>query len=202
MKKEILTRIKELGGNIDHADGGSIEDDLKSIKFNTVLYPKTENTPWSSKHDSEPIYGIGDFIDQHINLFQSDATEFYNKILNKYYQYTEESFGQVFFKHDIFTPFKKGSDDYDEWKGEWNQGDIRKVVVGGELVFMIIGTSYGYPDTHFICLTDPDSKNPMVYATDTDTYFDDITKIGTLEDYFNSFLSKHELLVVLKNTLR
>ncbi len=48
MKKEILDRIKELGGNIDNVKGGSLLNDFQNISFDTVLYPKPKNTPWES----------------------------------------------------------------------------------------------------------------------------------------------------------
>ena len=45
MKKEILEKIKQLGGNIDNVKGNSLADDLLSITFDTVLYQKPEDTP-------------------------------------------------------------------------------------------------------------------------------------------------------------
>jgi len=43
MKESILTRIEALGGDISNVKGISLAEDLQSIKFNTVLYPKPED---------------------------------------------------------------------------------------------------------------------------------------------------------------
>jgi hypothetical protein len=43
MKQEILTRLKELGGNIDAAEGGSLHEDLLAVTFDTVLYADFED---------------------------------------------------------------------------------------------------------------------------------------------------------------
>jgi hypothetical protein len=63
---------------------------------------------------------------------------------------------------------------------------------------MFIGYSYGFPDSLFICLTDPNPENPMVYGTDHEVLFEEITKEGTLEEYFNSFMTKEELIEIVK----
>ena len=66
---------------------------------------------------------------------------------------------------------------------------------------MFIGHSYGFPDNLFICLTDPYQENPIVYGTDHEVFFDEITKQGTLEDFFNSFMTKEELIEIVKMKL-
>jgi hypothetical protein len=70
MKKEILEQIKKLGGNIDNVKGNSLQEDLLSITFDTVLYPRPEDTPWASAEEQEPIYGIGDFVNENEALFK------------------------------------------------------------------------------------------------------------------------------------
>lgn len=65
MKKEILERIQALGGNIDQIKGVSWIDDLCAIRFNSVLYERPQDTPWATADDQEPIYGLGEYIDQH-----------------------------------------------------------------------------------------------------------------------------------------
>ena len=70
MKETILSRIKELGGNIDNVKGKSLQEDLLTITFNTVLYQKPTDSPWAKAEDEEPIYGIGDFIEQNKNLLE------------------------------------------------------------------------------------------------------------------------------------
>ncbi len=198
MKQDILNRIKLLGGNIDNVKGSSLEEDLKAISFNTVLYPKKKDTPCSRKEDIEPIYGFGDFIKKNQSLLESNKELFYDEMINHYYKNTEEAFGQVFFKNQVFTPFKEGTDDYEEWDGEWEEDSFREIIDGKEMDLMIIGYSYGYPDHYFICLTDPNPENPIVYGTDHEEYFDEITKVHTLEEFFNSFMTKEELIDIIK----
>ncbi len=201
MKKEILKRIEQLGGNIDHVKGVSLQQDLQSITFNSVLYPKRQDTPWAKANESEPIYSIGEFIQKNLEVFKSDRVKFYNNIIEHYFKITEEGFGQVFFRIDLFTPFKINSADYDEWNGEWEEEDFKKVIKGSEMDLMFIGHSYGFPDNLFICLSDPNQENPMVYGTDHEVYFDEISEEGTLEEYFNSFMTKEELIEIVKSKL-
>ncbi len=55
MKKGILNRIKQLGGNVANVKGVSLQEDLCAITFKTALYQKPEDTPWLSAEDTEPI---------------------------------------------------------------------------------------------------------------------------------------------------
>ena len=198
MKQEIIDRIQDLGGNISNIKGNSLQKDLESISFNTVLYPKPKDATWAKSEEQEPIHGIGEFIENNKSLIASNKTELYNKIIKHFYKITEEGFGQVFFKNELFTPFKEGTDSYKEWNGEWEEGDFKKVIVGSEMELMLIGYSYGFPDNLFICLTDPNQDNPTVYGTDHEVFFDEIKSQGTLEEFFNSFMTKEELIEIVK----
>ena len=201
MKQEIIDRIERLGGNISNVKGNSLQKDLESITFNTVLYPKPEDTPWAKSEEQEAIYGIGEFIERNIHMVESNKTELYDKIVKHFYRITEEGFGQVFFRNELFTPFKEGTDSYEEWNGEWEESDFKKVIIGSEMDLMFIGHSYGFPDNLFICLTDPNQENPVVYGTDHEVFFDEITKEGTLEEFFDSFMTKEELIEIVKAKL-
>ena len=79
MKKDILDRIQALGGDISQVSGVSLQDDLQSITFNTVLYPRPADTPWEKAEDAEPIYGLGAFVEAHMALYQADKNAFYEK---------------------------------------------------------------------------------------------------------------------------
>jgi len=201
LKQEIIDRIEKLGGNVSNLKGDSLQEVLESITFKTVLYPKPEDTPWGKAAEQEPIYGVSDFIEVNKSLIEFNKTQLYTKIINHFYKITEEGFGQVFFKNELFTPFKEGTDSYDEWNGEWEESDFRKVIVGAEMDLMFIGHSYGFPDTLFICLSDPNQENPIVYGTDHEVFFDEITIEGTLEEYFDSFMTKEELIEIVKTRL-
>jgi len=198
MKQNILKRIQKLGGSIESVKGISLKEDFQAISFSTVLYPKPTDTPWASKEEAEPICGISDYVDEHMELYHSNKTEFYNNLISHYYQNTQEGRGQTFFENRLFTPFTKGTSDYEEWKNEWEEENFQKVIVGDKMELMFIGLSYGYPDNFFICITDPNPDNPMVYSTDHEEYFDEITVEKTLEEYFNSFFTKEELIEVVE----
>ncbi|GAA3508301.1 hypothetical protein GCM10022393_19060 [Aquimarina addita] len=112
MQKEILDRIKLLGGNIDAVTGKSFSEDILSITFDTVLYKKPTDTPWAKAEDEEPIYGIGDFIEKHLATYKENSQALYDKIIDKYYRLTKEGFGQMFWVATLFTLFKEGTDDF------------------------------------------------------------------------------------------
>ena len=58
MKQEIINRIEKLGANISNIKGKSLQKDLESINFNTVLYPNPKDTPLAKSEEQEVIYGI------------------------------------------------------------------------------------------------------------------------------------------------
>lgn len=207
MKNIILNRIKELGGNIDNVKGKSLQEDLLSITFNTVLYQKPTDSPWAKAEDEEPIYGIGDFIDQNKDLLESDKQSLYDKIIEKYYCLTEEGFGQMFWKAELFTPYKKGTEDFAEWNSDFSDYDevdlkeIIKLTKNNEPDFIQLFYSYGFPDNLYITLSDPNPENPTLFGTDHEVFFSEVTNEGNLEDLMNSFMTKDELLEIVKNKL-
>ena len=103
MKQEIINRIKQLGGNIANVKGMSLQDDLCAITFNTALYQKPEDTPWLSAEDTEPIMGLGNWVDENMELFNSDKEAFYKKMVDTYYTLNEEPRGQFFW---VAKPFQ------------------------------------------------------------------------------------------------
>jgi hypothetical protein len=207
MKETILNRIKELGGNIDNVKGKSIQEDLLSITFNTVLYQKPTDSPWAKAEDEEPIYGIGDFIDQNKGLLESNKQSLYDKIIEKYYCLTEEGFGQMFWKAELFTPYKKGTEDFDEWNSDFKDYDdvdlkeIIKLTNNNEPEFIQLFYSYRFPDNFYITLSDPNPENPTLFGTDHEVFFREVTNEGNLEDLINTFMTKDELIKIVKNRL-
>ena len=85
MKQSILNRIQALGGDISKVKGTSLQEDLLSITFNTVLYEKPEDTPWAKADEEEPICGLGEWVDTHIELYKSDKKAFYDKMIAEFY---------------------------------------------------------------------------------------------------------------------
>src|SRR4051812_7162428 len=188
MKKEILEQIKKLGGNIDNVKGNSLQEDLQSITFDTVLYQRPTDAPWATAEEEEPIYGIGDFINQNESLFKEDREALYNKIIQKYFRLTTEGFGQVFWEASLFTPFKEGTPDFAEWNGDFTDDEtdlteIIKVTNDTSPDFILLFTSYGFPDSYYIALSDPNPENPTLFGTDHEVFFREVTNEGNLEDF-------------------
>ena len=205
MKQSIFNRIKELGGNIENVKGSSLLDDIRSITFNTVLYQKPTDTPWAKSRDEEPIYGIGEFIENNKDLIINKNQELYDKIIERYYTLTEEGFGQMFWKAELFTPFKEGTDDYNEWNSDFidsDEVDLKEIIEftnNSKPDFIQLFYSYGFPDNLYVCLSDPNPENPTLFGTDHEVYFQEITNEGTLEEFLNQFYTKKEFIGLVKN---
>lgn len=202
MKKEISERIKQLGGNIDGVKGNSLSEDILSITFDTVLYPRPEDTPWETAENTEPIYGIGEFINENKELFNTDKQALYNKIIDKYFRLTNEGYGQIFWQPKLFTPFKEGTEDFEEWNSEFTDEDIDlneiiKITHDKKPDFIELFYSYGFPDHYYICLSDPNPENPTLFGTDHEEYFREVTNEENLEDFLNMFLTKEELIEIV-----
>lgn len=207
MKAEILEKIRQLGGNIENVRGKSLAEDILSITFDTVLYQRPEDTPWQIAENAEPIYGIGEFINENGELFKKDKQKLYDKIIDKYFRLTEEAYGQVLWQPRLFTPFKEGTEDFEEWnvdftdEEETDLTEIVKVTNDKTPDFIEIFYSYGFPDNYYICLTDPNPENPTLFGTDHEEYFRKVTNEGNLEDFLNTFMTKHELLEIVKKRI-
>ncbi len=204
MKSTILTRIINLGGNIDKLTGESLKFDLESLVLKTPLYLKPVDTPWSKAEDTEPIEGLAEFAAQHENLLTQDRNLFYDKLLGRYYGegHENEPNAQSYFVANNFTPFTYGTADFEEWNGIIDEDFVRGFVKGDRLDFMLISWSYSYPDTYFICLSDPNPDNPTVYGTDHEEYFSDIEPYGTLEEFLFSFYTKKELIEAFEHAVK
>ena len=207
MKPEILARIQQLGGNIDQVKGQSLSDDLQAITFNSVLYPRPLDTPWSTADEEEPIYGLNKFVDEHLALFTIDRAALYRKITDHFYQNTDEPRGQMFFRNNLFTPFREGTDDWTEWNSDFTDpeivdlSEIYKITDNKEPEFICLAYSYGFPDTFYLCLSDPNPENPIVFGTDHEVFFREISNNGTLEAFFQQFMTKEELLEIVRKRL-
>lgn len=208
MKKEILDRISQLGGDISQVKGQMILDDLLSITFNTVLYKRPVDTLWAKAEEEEPIFGLGEFIEQHQELVETNREALYQKIITHFYQNTEEAYGQTFWQPVLFTPFKEGTADYDNWyEGYFDDetlvdlSEVEKVTGTRTGDFLQLFYSYGFPDQLYISLDDPEKENPTVFGTDHEVFFGEITNEGALEAYFNQFMTRDELIEIVAKAL-
>lgn len=190
MKQEILDRIQSLGGNIDHIKGISLREDLQLIEFKHPLYPLTY---------TDEYYGTDKFYEENKLLYADNKELFYEQLAAHFFSDHEIPYGQSFFRNFLFTPFKKDTSDYGELEGLVEEEEVRAIVEGQELEFICICYAYGFPDHYFVCLTDPNPDNPAVYSTDHEVYFQEIDNEGTLEEFFQRFLTKEEFLVAVRN---
>lgn len=166
MKKEIIDRINELGGTYSFT-GRSLQSDIESISFNKS------------------------FIQKEFEDFLSNDT--YDKIRETgFISEAELDCPRITFQKKLFTPFKTGTNDCDEWSSCLDKDKIRTVIKSEKLEFLFIGETGGFPNFYFICLSDQNTENPTVYSTDHEVFFDEVEVVGTLEDYFNLFVSDIE----------
>jgi len=207
MKQTILNRIQALGGDISKVKGTSLSDDLLAITFNTVLYPKPQDTPWAKADEKEPIYGLGEWVDANIKLYQTDKKAFYDQMIAEFYQLTEKPYGQHFWTARLFTPFKEGTEDYEEWYDDFSDDefiDLTEIVeVTGDETPDLIQLFYtsGYPDHIYIALSDPNPENPTLFGTDHEVFFGEIDNMGSLEDYLNTLMTPEELINIVEKAL-
>ncbi|MEC4113551.1 hypothetical protein VSO92_05445 [Myroides pelagicus] len=207
MKQEILNAIHNLGGDISRVSGNSLLEDIQSISFKTVLYPRPEDTPWGVAGEEEPIYGIDDYIEANRTLLNTDKAAFYQKLIAYYYELTEEGRGQMFWSGQLFTPYLEGSADYQEWNADFRDAvsvdlsEIEKVVGVKQPTMVQLFYSYGFPDHYYICLEDPNPDNPTVFGTDHEEFFMEISNEGSLEEFMQQFISPEELISIVDKTL-
>ena len=206
MKQEIINRIKQLGGDIANVKGVSLQDDLCAITFNTALYQKPEDTPWLSAEDTEPIMGLGNWVDENMELFNSDKEAFYKKMVDTYYTLNEEPRGQFFWVAKPFTPFQKGTKDFEDWN-DWfsdDDTDLDEIIQHSNCTtpdFVGLLCTESYPNYHYICLSDLNPDNPIVWSTDHEVFFTEVTNEGTLEDFLNKFMTKVEFVDIVKRKM-
>ena len=197
MKQEIQDRIIALGGAIN--PGANLQQSLEGITFQHPLYPKEL---WGDE-----LYGIDEFHEKHIALYQKDKDAFYQKLLQHFFSDHELPYGQMFHRKRLFTPLTEGTEDFEEWGVDFKDAEmtdlseIKKVVGDGKLEFMEIAYSYGFPDGYYICLSDPQPENPTVFGTDHEVFFHEITHEGNLATFFQQFYTKEEFLNVIRNYL-
>lgn len=207
MRSEVIDRLKQLGGKIDHIVGKSLEEDILSIRFEAMLYEKPEDMPWAEAEDIEPIYGLGDYIEQNSDLIEADRESFYHTMVKYFFYETEAAHGQMFWTANLFTPFKEGTADYEEWYEDFldidiiDLSEVEKVTGVEEQDFVQLLFSYGFPDHYYISLSDPNQSNPTVFGTDHEGYFHEITNEGPLDQFLQRFMTPEDLIQIVAKAL-
>lgn len=196
MKEEILNEIKRLGGNTEHVKGLSLKEDLAAITFNHPLY---------GDDYADELYGADKFYEENKQLYQDSKPDFYKKLIDHFFSDHEIPYGQAFFRNQLFTPFREGTFDFEEWndmfidKEEVDLTEIYKVSKDPKPDFMLITYDYGFPDHYYICLSDENQENPTVFGTDHEVFFSEISNRGPLVDFFKQFLSKDDFLRIVEH---
>jgi hypothetical protein len=208
MNPTILVQIQQLGGHTEQVRGQSLTDDLQAITFATVLYPRPKDTPWATAAATEPIAGLTEVMEAKRPLLATDPAAFYQHIADHFYCLTEAPHGQFLFRPSLFTPFRPGTPDYAEWNDYFTDPEavdlspIRALTSDPTPDFMYLAHRYGFPDTYFVCLSDPDPANPTVFSTDHEEFFTAITNVGPLENFLTRFMPKEELLARVRQRLK
>ncbi len=172
MNKTIIDRIAKLGGK-SAFEGGDLLHNMESI-----ILPKS--------------YLMQEFSDYLENdLLERIKAE---GILTE----TEIPYPRIQYQTVKFTPFTKGTANYDEYSGFIHKEYVSSVIPCSELEFLIIGESNSYPNYYFICLGDKDISNPKVYTTDHEVFFREIEELGRFSDFLCLFVSEDEYKTEMK----
>lgn len=191
MNEQIIRKINLLGGNTDAVSTDkNFAENWQSIRFDHHLYDKD----WD-------VYGIDQFYESNKELYEDHQEKFYENLLEHYFSDHELPYGQYFVRDWMFTPFTENTDDYEELDGLVEENEIREVVQGSEMEFICLFYFYGYPDHFFVCTSDPDQSNPIVYSTDHEVYFQEIENEGSLEDFLDQFMTKEDFQEAVKEYL-
>lgn len=92
-------------------------------------------------------------------------------MIQEYYQLTEEGRGQSFWQPTLFTPYKEGTADFNEWNDDFldDEIDLKAIIQltdNPEPDFLQLFYRYGFPDHLYICASDPCPENPTLFGTD------------------------------------
>lgn len=204
---EILDRIRALGGDTSEVTGSSLAEDLMAISFETVLYPAPVDTPWATATETEPIRGLGEFLKAHAERLKADPEAVYAEMVAHFYRLTEDAHGQDFWEPRVFTPFREGTDDHDEWGDDFADDELTDLTPVVEATgderpdFVQLGRSHGFPDHLYVCLSDRNPGNPTVWGTDHEEFFDEITDQGSLLEWLQAHLTPDELVATVRKAI-
>jgi hypothetical protein len=199
LKQTILRKIQSLGGTTDKVNGLSLLKDLQAVNLKQPLYPKETY--------AEELYGVDEFFVKHQKLYLKDKVAFYDRLLKTFFAKNQPPRGHMVYMSKPFTPLKKGSADYEEWHPDFEDPDevdlseIKKLTGDERPDFVQIASSFGFPDSFYVCLSDPKPNNPTVFSTDHEVFFSEVTNEGTLEQFFRRFLTREEFLKLVKKHL-
>lgn len=205
MKLELLKRIEQLGGNTQHiSQTQCLKEQLQSIDFQYVVYQKPALTSWLDLEEQEPLIGLNEFISSQEKRLNTDCYGLYEDIIDYYYSPEGKNLGQMTWLGRLFTPFTPNTSDYEQWSSHFHTHGILPENLLNRVddsipEFIQIFHGNGYPDHYYICLSDPMPENPMVYSTDSESFFEMLNCEGYLHDFLNCCLTPQELIEMVKN---
>ena len=174
MLDKIKSRVKVLGGKGDES-AVSVMGFLQSLVFDKIKLIDLEETPFTE-------FFVDEFYDEFLEM---DTIPNYEDM---------ETSTRVEISPKKFAPFTEGSDDYEEWGSELDMKEAIETYFGsGDLEFLKLAYSYGYPDCLFVKLND-ESDDPMVYGTDHEEYFVEIDEVCTVSKLFDCILTNDEYI--------
>ncbi len=196
MQKQIISRIKKLGGQILKARDDTLRAHMSTIQFPHVLYDQD----WD-------VYGIDAFYEKNRGAFHSTPTDFYDALEAEYFTDSDKPRGQSFWCNELFTPLTPGTDHFKEWSSCFDSSDsvdlqpIRDIVGGGRLEFVQIMYSFGFPDHYYVCLQDPKPANPTVFGTDHEVFFQEYSVVEPLSMFLKRFLTRSAFRKIVREYL-
>ncbi|MHC5201458.1 hypothetical protein [Myroides sp. LJL119] len=207
MKQKILQQIKALGGNIDKVKQGTLQQELISIDFQALLYPKPATLKWDLDPKTEPIKGLSDYIKLHLDLFYNNKPVFFERLLQYFYFDVVDNHGQKIWTTTYFTPLDPSTLDYKEWQEVFQDRDkldlqvFEKVAKVTNPNFIQLCFGFTHPDHYYILEADPNPDNPTVFATDHSEFFQKVEVIGTLEEFLDGFITPKELQKFVEDSI-
>lgn len=188
----VQNRIRELGGTPSQSD--SVKDFLLETTFPHYLHDKD----WE-------VYGVEDFLDANRATYDNDVEAFLGLIEQHYFAKHDFTYGQHVWQPALFTPFTPGTEDFTEWDSWFAEhadlSPVREVCGEGQLEFVQIIYSYGYPDHYYVCLQDPTPADPTVFGTDHELFLQEITDYGPLSAFLDNYCTRSDFREIVREFL-
>ncbi|WP_157372713.1 hypothetical protein [Agromyces sp. Root81] len=193
MERQVLEQIARLGGETG-LPGGTMTEQLMSLRFDHALQKRPEPLPWDSSGLDifRPVFEAHPEIEIDGNL---DTEALIGHVFGP-----EELYNQVRYVPRIFAPFTEGDPMFGELEGLVTEDALRRTfsVPEGPLEFVFVGTSDSFPNYYVVATGDQSPGNPSVFQTDHETFFwTDVDRVGSFADYLAGFTTADELRAYL-----
>lgn len=187
--KKIINRLEQLGGKIAEDKQSSLIEVLQNITFDEGLIGVFD--------EDIALELVDEFLEETEQQADFDNPKFIEKLVN---DITNREFANRW-NGSLFTPFTENTEDYEEWKDVLDIENLSEIVEFTQTEnpeFLYLVDSEGFPNYYFICLSDPNKNDPMVWSTDHEVFFSEVEKEGKLSEFLDSFFTKQEFAEFLK----